>query len=302
MSLYNNVADSMASKGLASTIQGGFKAGLGSVANSAIAAFGGGKVATAVVGAASNVVGSAAASLANKYVPDSLRSKINAGSQVLGHAMSGNWDDAGMAALEGGFFDGLLNTLSGSAAQQAIMGRKSPLLGGGSLSNAKQLVEKVVLGKHVHKNFFLLEVSSLSEGDFSSAFNLFAVDVSYDAFNITGDKKRVGGALVDTVTGQEAVEMRFTTFDDQSGSLKKFWARHHARAVARDGTVGVPADYALKIKVLHGVIEGGGGHSDAYADEGLFRVQTLSTEQSRREDGLQELQMTFSQLDTFMKV
>lgn len=302
MSLYNNVADSLASKGLAGLVQGGLKAGLGSVAGSAIAAFGGGKLVTAAVGAATTAVSSAAASLANKYVPETLRSKIDSGSKVLGLAMDGKWGDAGLEAMKGGLFDGLLSTLSGSAQQQAIMGRSSKLMGGGSLSNAKQLIEKVVAGKHVHKNFFLLEVSSLSEGDFSSTFNLFAVDVSYDAFNIAGEKKRVGGALVDTVTGQEAVEMRFTTFDDQSGNLKKFWARHHARAVARDGTVGVPADYAIRIKVLHGVIAGGDGHSSAYADEGLFRVQTLSSEQSRREDSLQELQMTFSQLDTFMKV
>lgn len=302
MSLYNNVADSLASQGLVGNLQGSLSSAIKTGAGNVIAQFGGGKLATAIGTAGANLANNTATKLINKHIPAGLRAKIDSGSRVLGMAMSGDWESAGMEALEGGFFDGLLGTLSGSAKQQRIASAKTPLLGGGSLQNAQQIMERVVMGGHVRKNLFLLEVSSLSEGDFSSLFNLFAVDVSYDAFNLTGEKLRVGGAVVDRVTGQEPVEMRLTTFDNQEGELKRFWARHHAKAVARDGTVGVPAEYGIRIKILHGVIEGGGGHSGAYSDEGFFRVQTLPVELSRRENGLQEMQLTLSQLDTFMKV
>ena len=302
MSLYNNVADKLTSQGLIGGLQSGISSAIESTAGKAIEKFGGGKLATAAVNAGAGLASNTAAQLVNKYVPASLRAKIDSGSRVLGHAMNGDWESAGLESLEGGLFDGLLGTLSGSAKQQRIMGAKSPMLGGGNLQNARQIMERVVMGGHVRKNLFLLEVSSLSEGDFSSTFNLFAVDVSYDAFNLTGEKLRVGGAVLDKVVGQEAVEMRLNTFDNQAGDLKRFWARHHAKAVARDGTVGVPADYGIRIKILHGVTEGGDGHSGAYADEGFFRVQTLPVELSRRENGLQEMQLTLSQLDTFMKV
>lgn len=302
MSLYNNVADTLASKGLIGNLQTGLQGAIASAGGQAIAKFGGGPIATAVVNAGAAVASNSATKFINKNLPEPLKRKIDAGSRVLGLAMQGNWADAAQAGIEGGFMDGLLGTLSGTATQQRIMGTKTPMLGGGSLQNARQIMERVVMGGHVRKNLFLLEVSSLSEGDFSSTFNLFAVDVSYDAFNLTGEKLRVGGAVVDKVVGQEAVELRLTTFDNQAGDLKRFWARHHAKAVARDGTVGVPADYGIRIKVLHGVIEGGDGHSGAYADEGFFRVQTLPVELSRRENGLQEMQLTLSQLDTFMKV
>lgn len=301
MSLYNNVSDTLTNKGLIASVQAGIQGGIAGAGKAAAAALGGGRIATAVASAATSAATQRATQLFNKHVPDALRKKIDTGARVLGSAMTGDWESAGMASLEGGVFDGLLGGLSADANQAAIMRQRTPMLGGGSMNNAREIMERVLTAGHVHKNLFLLEVSSFSEGDASSLFNLFAVDVDYDPFNIAGDKQRVGGATVDRVNGQEAVEMRFTTFDNQAGELKQFWARHHAAAVARDGTVGVPADYAIRIKLMHGIVEGGAPQASAYADEGLFRVQSMSVSNSRREPGLQELQMTFSQLDSFMK-
>lgn len=301
MSLYNNVLGTLADQGLIASVQSGIQNGIAGAGKAVAGALGGGALANAVTSTATKVASQQATQLFNKYVPDTLRQKIDTGARVLGSAMKGDWESAGMAALEGGVFDKLLGGLSADANQAAIMRKRTPMLGGGSMSNTRDVMEKVLTAGHVHKNLFLLEVSSFREGDASSLFNLFAVDVDYDPFNIAGDKQRVGGATVDRVNGQEAVEMRFTTFDNQAGELKKFWARHHAAAVARDGTVGVPANYAIRIKLMHGIVEGGAAPSSAYADEGLFRVQTMSVSNSRREPGLQELQMTFSQLDSFMK-
>lgn len=301
MSLYNNVSDTLTNQGLIASAQKGVQAGITGIGTSVAGALGGGRLAGVVTSVVGKAVTQRATQLLNKHIPNSLRQKIDTGARVLGSAMSGDWENAGMAGVQGGVFDNLIGGMSSDANQAAILRLRSPMMGGGSLSNVREVMERVLTGGHVHKNLFLLEVSSFSEGDFSSLFNLMAVDVDYDPFNIAGDKQRVGGATVDRVNGQEAVEMRFTTFDNQAGELKKFWARHHAAAVSRDGTTGVPANYAIRIKLLHGVVEGGDAPSSAYADEGLFRVQTMTVSNSRREPGLQELQMTFSQLDSFMK-
>ena len=299
MSLYNQISESL-SDGLMGAAQKGITSAIGSASARATEALGGGQLAKAVVGAASSATSQAARQALNKYVPYGLRAKIDAGARGVGLAMEGKFEDAAMALLDGGFADSLLAGLSGDLKNQAFRGKTSPLFGGVSLEEAKRVHDELVNAGHSRKNLFVLEVQSFAEGDMSAIFNMFAVDVDYEPFNLAADKQRVGGAVVDIVTGQEAVEMRMTMFDNTAGDLRRFFARHHAAIAARDGTVGVPADYALRIKLLHGVVAGGKLLASAYADEGLFRLTTLSNSQSRREQALQEIQLTFSQLDTFM--
>ena len=64
--------------------------------------------------------------------------------------------------------------------------------------------------------------------------------------------------------------------------------------------MGTPAQYAIKIRVVHSFVTTGSNRG-GYEDIGLFRPSSLDVSLSRREDGLQEMQMTFSQLDTFMR-
>jgi hypothetical protein len=134
----------------------------------------------------------------------------------------------------------------------------------------------------------------------SQRFNLFATEVEYEPFIVAGEKRRVGGAVIDAVQGAEHVELRLTTIDDQQGTLKRWFAAHHGAAAARDGTVGVPDSYAITIKVVHAFITRGSNRG-GYEDVGMFRPANMAVSLSRREDGLEEVQMSFSQLDTFMR-
>ena len=95
-------------------------------------------------------------------------------------------------------------------------------------------------------------------------------------------------------------ELRLTTIDDQQGTLKRWFAAHHGAAAPRDGTVGVPDSYAITIKVVHAFITRGSNRG-GYEDIGMFRPANMALSLSRREDGLEEVQMSFSQLDTFMR-
>jgi hypothetical protein len=201
-----------------------------------------------------------------------------------------------------GDFGALLKLVPGgwSGIQNALFMRAtSPLWGGISVMEAKRLYQETQYAGHVKKNLFLLKVSSPLAGDVSKVFNIFATDVEYSPFIISGEKTKIGGAVLDRAEGCEPAELTITTFDDQYGTLKNWFSEHHAAIAHRDGTLGLPANYAVRIEIWHGIVME--GNKNAWADIGQFRPANLNISLTRREDALEELQVTFSQMDTFMK-
>jgi len=303
MSLYNNIAEGLSSNGLFGSIKSSLNSVLGSAAGTASDALGGGKLAKTVTSMGQSMASNAAMNLVNKYVPLRAQRMINVGGGALGDILQGNMEDAGMRLLDSGLLNDLLPGMGGVASQTKFWGAPTPLFGGISPTEAKRIYDEIRGQRLSKKNLWLIEVSSRLKGGAMNdmqRFNLFATEIEYAPFTVSGEKRRVGGALVDAVQGNEAVELRLTTMDDQSGSLKKWYANHHAAVAAEDGTVGVPDAYAITIKVVHSFITRDSNRG-GYEDIGLFRPANLDVSLSRREDGLQEVQMTFSQLDTFMK-
>lgn len=300
MSLYNNIADKLASDGLMGSIRGGLNTAFGGVADAATQALGGGALVKAIGTMGQDMAVSAGMGVVNKYVPVQAQRIADVGAGAVRDLMNGDWNAAGLGVMNSGI---LRPYLSGLFSQAAYWGTPTPLLGGISPAEARQIHEDMGSQKLAHKNLWLLEVTSWLEGgvkNMPDRFNLFATEVDYAPFTVTADKRRVGGAVVDAVQGGEPVELRMTTMDDQAGSIKHWFAAHYGEVCARDGTVGVPANYAITIKVVHAFITQASNRG-GYEDIGLFRPANLEVSLSRREDGLQELQMTFSQLDTFMK-
>lgn len=300
MSLYNNIADSLSSNGLIGSINAGVKSTLGGVAGAAASALGGGKLAQTAANMGQSMASNAAMNLVNKYVPLKVQGALNTGAGAVGDLLNGDWNSAGVRLLDSGLLNDLLPGMGGVASQTRYWGAATPLFGGISPNEAKGIYDEMRGQRLGKKNLWLIEVSSRLQGDASQRFNLFATEIEYEPFNLTSEKRRAGGAVVDSVQGAEAVELRLTTMDDQSGTLKKWFAAHHGVAAARDGTVGVPDTYAITIKIVHSFITRSSNRG-GYEDIGLFRPANLALSLSRREDGLQELQMSFSQLDTFMR-
>lgn len=300
MSLYNNVAESLSSNGLFGSIRSGLNSALGSVAGAATDALGGGKLAKTVTSMGQSMASNAAMNLVNKYVPLQAQRMVNVGAGGLGDILQGNWEGAGMRLLDSGLLNDLLPGMGGVASQTMYWGAPTPLFGGISPTEARSIYNDMRSQKLAKKNLWLIEVSSRLGGDMSQRFNLFATEIEYEPFIVAGEKRRVGGAVVDAVQGAEPVELRLITIDDQQGTLKRWFAAHHSAAAARDGTVGVPDRYAITIKVVHAFITRGSSRG-GYEDVGMFRPANLAVSLSRREDGLEEVQMTFSQLDTFMR-
>jgi hypothetical protein len=178
-----------------------------------------------------------------------------------------------------------------AAASAALSGFKSGLAGG-------------ILGQVAAKlQKFGLSLPSSPAGvagpspDIPHLFNLFATSVSYSGVELTSERTVIGGASMDKLTGKSGAEVTITTMDDGIGSLKRWFEGKSDQAVHSNGTVGVPRDYCVFIRVFHATPK---AHSRAYASLYRMRTKSMSFDLNRREQALQEVTMTFEEHDTFM--
>lgn len=181
---------------------------------------------------------------------------------------------------------------------------RSSLIGGITLADAKAIFDQTSKIEYARKNLFHLQIEDLVPGKESPGhINLFATEVSYAPWTITGDAVRIGTGYMDTVQAAERVEMRVTTMDDAAGSLKRWFEERAALIGHTDGTVGLPIDYLMRVTVTHAVIGAEAiGSQFAKKDIYIMRPGNIEYEKSRRDQAMEELQMTFVQFDTFSNV
>lgn len=195
---------------------------------------------------------------------------------------------------------GVIDSASMAFSQAQFNATPNPLLGGITPLEARMMIEDMQSRELSRKNLFLLEVSSNLLGNgINDTFNLFATSVEYSPFTLTGEKRKIGGASNDVLQSGDPVEMRITTYDDSDGILKKWFAAHAQKAVRTDGTINPPAKYAIKIKVIHSLVSQNYNRGQ-YEQSGWFRPANIEHSLSRGEQAMEEVVMTFSQLDSFM--
>ena len=297
MSLFDRISAAGASGNVIGRADGAIRTGASSIGEQIGNMAGGGKLASAVSQAAAGMGGQAASRALNSHIPPEMRSSINAGAEAASQIAGGDIEGGILTALESGLGgDALGNLLSGQASQGLYWSGANMLYGGITPSEAKRIYQEAIDTGRAKKNLFLLKVQSALAGDFSHEFNLFCTDIDRGPHEVSGAKVRAGAAQLDTLTQAEPVVLRITTMDDRAGTLKRWFEAHLEAMAARDGSFGVPADYAVTITIQHAFVGDIGG----YASRTLCRAQSYEVGLSRREDAMEELQMTFTQLDTFM--
>lgn len=222
-------------------------------------------------------------------IPTDIQRYVGIGGEVFSALANGQ----GLNALS------LLGGLPfGSSMSGSPMG--GMLIGGIGVDEAIGLYRRGLEARHAYTNLWLINVRSQLGGDMSDVFNLFATDVDRGPSEVAGSKARVGGAQADIVEQGEPVVMRITTLDDEAGTLKA-WFEAHASAIAHaDGTFGVPGGpegYAIEFHVQHAFPT---ENSSAFTGRVLARALSYEVALSRQQQGLEELQMTFTQLDTWL--
>jgi hypothetical protein len=191
----------------------------------------------------------------------------------------------------------------------------SHILGGLTLNDAAALHREAVSINYAWKNLYSIAVESPvpigSRGLATDRFNFFCIGADYSPITLTGEKRQVGAAFVDSLRAAEPIELKLTTLDNRNGMIKKWFEALSALAAPVDGTVNPPATYAAKITVRHSRVNEDGSvtlvdalgveiEDDAYSNSALYRPGALENSLSRSESAVEEVGMTFFQLDTFM--
>lgn len=233
---------------------------------------------------------SIAKSMAGKFIPPQVTRGINKGLGALADLSNGNI----IGAVDRFFPD----ALGGLLTQANYFGTPTPLFGGISPYEAKMIFDEAQSNKLCRKNLWLIELQSNLYGDDSYRFNLFCTSLDYAPFTISGEKHKIGAAHVDTVNSGDPVELRMTTYDSEDGFIKRWFEEHCNAMVSKDGTVGVPNDYAVKITIVHGFITQDSNRG-GYENVGWFRPANIELSLSRSEQAMAELQLSFVQMDTF---
>lgn len=242
-----------------------------------------------------NAVTQKALERANAKIPASARKHIPLARKLISGGLSGAID-SGLDLL----FEKI--GLRGTMMPGEGLDSPSQLMGGLTMAEARQLFEQHSSNDFAKKNLWCLRVRNIQGGE-ALDINMFAVDVSYPGFSVQGDAIQVGSGSFDNVTNSERREMRITTLDDSYGSVKKWFKERHSQMCHADGTFGLPIEYVFRVDVLHAFIsEQSDGAVDGWVDSFVMRPGMLDFDLSRREDALQELQMTFVQWDTFSAI
>lgn len=162
-------------------------------------------------------------------------------------------------------------------------------LSGLSLLDVQQMATQQAATDFARKNHWYIEVQGQRK------FIMWATDVEYNIGTLRGERRVFGGVSIDNVQGHEPIEMRITCMDDAQGTIKSWFRDAMNKCAHKDGTVGVPGAYGLKIKVVHGSVR---NTNDGFFTSKLYRPVSVESSLSRREGGLEELQMTFTELET----
>ncbi|NCC41695.1 MAG: hypothetical protein EOM21_20225 [Gammaproteobacteria bacterium] len=175
-----------------------------------------------------------------------------------------------------------------------------PLFGGITLAEARRIHREATDVHWARKNLWHVEVTSpvaiLPAIPSIDVFNLYCIGMDYSPITLTGEKRKIGAAVADILSGTDPIELRITTLDDTDGTLSSWFEALSDLAAPVDGTVNVPARFATRFKIRRAFVDGVRGKFE----QALFRPGAIEISLARSESAMQELTMSFIQLDTFM--
>lgn len=227
----------------------------------------------------------------------------------LSKALAGDYLGAGLSALgKTGIGKAVNGALTGSAATSLLYETMDiPLLGGITPFEARQILQDIQSTNYARKNLFYLELLDYfpgnggAQGQSSGLFNLFATSVSFEPSTVSGEAINIGSAQMDSVHGSERTDIHITTLDDAYGSIQRWYDTRFEALACNDGSVGLPADYLVQIRLLQAAVNDAtmqryGGLERIW----VMRPAAISIELDRADQQMQQIQLTFTQFDTFM--
>ena len=188
--------------------------------------------------------------------------------------------------------------ISGKLTSSVRAGDKV-LTGGITLKNYAKIMDEFMAIDLARRNLFMFSAVNLATGT-APEMNMLVQSVSYSPFTVRGDAIQIGAGSMDNVTGVEPVQMTVQTLDDVGGSVKTWFKNLKRQMAPGDGTVGLPLDYLIRVSVTHAFASNRAKDAGrAYIDSYVMRPNAIEFEGDRRDDGLQEITLSFVEFDTF---
>jgi len=135
----------------------------------------------------------------------------------------------------------------------------------------------------------------------SRMLNLLAIDCNFEPITLTGDSVALGAAMIDNLTGVDRVQVSITTYDDDRGSITRWFDGKRDQAARMDGTFGLPADYLIGLTITQMDVLGQSDPSERVVHRLLVRPESLSKDLNRRTHELEEIQLRFVEFDTCIR-
>jgi hypothetical protein len=202
-------------------------------------------------------------------------------------------------------FAGKLFGLGGGSLRNT----QSPIFGNMTLEQVEQVHDLLSQIKLARKNLWFIKVTDhnppatvggLAEDAPLGLLNMLATDLNYAPFTLKGDSVDFGSAASNNLTGKELIEVTMTVFDDEAGTVKRWFARKCRQAANRDGTFGLPLEYCVTMYITHAVPSPDSVFAGVpYMSKILMRPQAMQTDMTRREQGMQEVQLSFAEFESF---
>lgn len=173
------------------------------------------------------------------------------------------------------------------------------LTGGINLKNYAKIMDEFMSIDLARRNLFMFSAVNLTTGT-APEMNMLVQSYSYSPFTVRGDAVQIGAGSMDNVTGVEPMQLTVTTLDDVGGSVKTWFKNLKRQMAPGDGTVGLPLDYLVRVTVTHAFASNDAKNAGrAYIDSFVCRPNSIEFEGDRRDDGMQEITLSFVEFDTF---
>lgn len=272
---------------------------------------------------------------ANNALGQSEDGALSAASSGLGKVLNNDYVKTGLGAFNQA--TGLMDNVKGliGAAKSFLADPyqvvPNPLLGGYSRKETQKQAQLAFKTAYAKNNLFLVRlfdknypytktITFNSENGLPDSarhlWDLLAMGVSFNPIAITGDAVKLGMLQGDSIQQSERVEVRMTLLDTAQGDIKRYLSAKKKQMINKDATANPPSDYVLEMLIIHidqtiGRTKIGGKYIGVYDELELLeknytkhryqvRVSTLDIDLNKREDSLQELQVTFTEVDPFM--
>jgi hypothetical protein len=176
----------------------------------------------------------------------------------------------------------------------------------GSMDAVREAFQRSAMIEKSWKNLYHVAITEYRKSQEApggaGGFNDYVFDVSFAPVTMPGEQVQLGSANLDSLPSTERVELRMTVFDDIRGSVARWFIAKCDQAAPQDGTFGLPVEYLVTVDLTHMATRGPEPPSKRLRHKFVMRPTNIEIELSRRESGLQELQLSFVQWDTFFPV